>query len=357
MDPIYKHIHPKFKFNGIHYDFEDLKELAYSLVKEGQQYEKSIGNFLMDWLDDSGSIQVNTSGSTGIPKIISLKKEHMVNSALATGTFFNLKAGVRALNCLSVNFIAGKMMLVRAMVLGWGMDFVEPTSHPLGMTSKPYDFCAMVPMQVQNSISYLNRIGTVITGGAPISAELKLSLSKVKTRIFETYGMTETITHIAVKELSNDSDNNNFKALPEVVFSKDERDCLVIEAPKVSEGIITTNDVVNLISTSKFQWLGRYDNIINSGGVKLIPEKLENKLSSLINSRFFVTGLPDPTLGQKLILVVEGIINVEKLSHEIRSIKSISKFEIPKELISVPKFEETGSGKINRKETLAKYKI
>jgi len=357
MDPIYKHIHRKFKFNGIHYDFGDLTELAYSLVKERQEYEMAIGNFLMDWLDDSDSIHVNTSGSTGIPKIISLKKEHMVNSALATGTFFNLKAGVRALNCLSANFIAGKMMLVRAIVLGWEMDFVEPTSHPLGITSKPYDFCAMVPMQVQNTISYLNRIGTIIIGGAPISAELKLSLSKANTRIFETYGMTETITHIAVKGLFNDSDNNNFKALPEVIFSKDERDCLVIEAPKVSEGIIITNDVVNLISSSEFQWLGRYDHVINSGGVKIIPEQLESKLSILIRSRFFVSGIPDANLGQKLILMVEGTINLGQLSQEIKSLNSISKFQIPKEIFNVPKFEETGSGKVNRNETLAKYKI
>jgi O-succinylbenzoic acid--CoA ligase len=356
MGQIYNHIHPKFKFNGIHYDFEDVRELAYCLVKEGQDYEKAIGDFLMDWLDHSDSIQVNTSGSTGIPKIISLKKEYMINSALATGEFFNLGSGTKALNCLSVNFIAGKMMLVRAIVLGWEMDFKEPTLNPLELTDKHYDFCAMVPMQVQNSISYLNRISTLIVGGAPISTELKLGLRNIDTKIFETYGMTETITHIAVKELSDVTVSNNFKALPEVVFSKDERNCLVIEAPKVSDDIIVTNDVVNLMSSSEFQWLGRYDNVINSGGVKLIPEQLESKLSTLINTRFFVSGIPDDQLGQKMVLVVEGNVNTEQLHVDIKSLNSISKFEIPKEIFSVDQFVETGSGKVNRSETLGSIK-
>ena len=357
MIPTFKNIHPKFKYNGIHYDFGVLKELAYSLVKEGQEYEKGIGNFLLDWLDDSDSLIVHTSGSTGVPKAIALKKEHMVNSALATGAFYKMGPGTKALQCLSADHIAGKMMLVRAMVLGWEIDMVEPSSHPLQFTTKHYDFVAMVPLQVQGSISHLNQIGTLIIGGAPISPELKSDLNKVDTRIFETYGMTETITHIAVKELAKGAVNNNFKALPEVVFTKDERDCLVIEAPKVSNAVIVTNDLVKLVSPAEFQWLGRYDNIINSGGVKLIPEQLETKLSVLIESRFFVAGIPDAILGQKLILVVEGNIDREQLHMDIKSLKSISKFEIPKEILVVPQFVETGSGKVDRTKTLSKYKI
>ena len=352
MNPSYNYIHPKFKFSGFHYDWMDLKELAYSLVKEGKDYEKSIGNFLMDWLDDSDSLIVHTSGSTGIPKAIVLKKEHMVNSALATGAFIKMGPGTKALQCLSADHIAGKMMLVRAMVLGWEIDLVEPSSNPLQFISKHYDFVAMVPMQVQASIPYLNQIGTLIIGGAPISPELKLDLNNVDTRIFETYGMTETITHIAVKELAKGSEDFNFKSLPDVVLSKDHRDCLVIKAPKVSDTVIVTNDLVNLISSTEFKWLGRYDNVINSGGVKIIPELLENKLSSLIKSRFFVAGIPDPNLGQKLILLVEGNEDENQLSQDIKSLNTISKYEIPKEIFSVPQFVETGSGKVNRNETL-----
>ena len=351
MNPSYKNIHPKFKFNEIHYDFGVLKELSYSLVKEGLEYEKAIGNFLMDWLDDSDSLEVLTSGSTGVPKTIALKKEHMVNSALATGAFFNMGPGTKALLCLSSEHIAGKMMLVRAMVLGWEIDTVEPSSNPLQFSSKHYDFVAMVPLQVKCSKLNLNQIDTLIIGGAPISPELKSDLKKVNTRVFETYGMTETITHIAVKELAKGSEDFNFKSLPDVVLSKDHRDCLVIKAPKVSDTVIVTNDLVNLISSTEFKWLGRYDNVINSGGVKIIPELLENKLSSLIKSRFFVAGIPDPNLGQKLILVVEGNVDGNQLSIDIKSHSSITKFEIPKEIFSVPQFVETTSGKVNRNET------
>jgi O-succinylbenzoic acid--CoA ligase len=357
VSPTFKNIHPKFKFNGIHYDYEGSMDLAYTLVKEGEAYEKAIGNFLLYWLDNSGYLEVNTSGSTGISKSIALKKEHMVNSALATGSFFNLGPGSTALHCLSANFIAGKMMLVRAMVLGWEIDMVEPSSNPLEFTSKPYDFVAMVPLQVQSSISKLNQIDTLIIGGAPISHELKSSLGKGSTRIFETYGMTETITHIALKELTGSKDDNNFKALPDVLLSKDHRGCLVIEALKVSEGTVVTNDMVDLISSSEFQWLGRYDHVINSGGVKLIPEQLESKLSAIIHSRFFVTGIPDLQLGQKLILVVEGKVDKDQLFHEIKSLGSISKFEIPKDIYSVPQFVETNSGKVHRVATLGNFKI
>jgi len=359
VNPSHKNIHPKFKFNGIHYDYVDLKELAYCLVKEGHLNEKAIGNFLLYWLDDTDLIQVHTSGSTGTPKTITLKKEQLANSAIATGIFFNLGPGTRALHCLYSNFIAGKMMLVRALVLGWELDVIEPSSKPLEISRKHYDFVAMVPMQVLNSISNLNQIGTLIIGGAPVSQELKLKLSlgKVDTKIFETYGMTETITHIAVKELAEGSDENYFKALPDVVLSTDNRDCLVIEAPKVSDAIIVTNDLVNLISSSEFQWLGRYDNVINSGGVKLIPELLESKLSTLIGSRFFISGIKDSRLGQKMVLVVEGNINQEGLIQDIKSLNSISKFEIPKEIFSLPHFVETGSGKVNRAKTIELLKL
>ena len=356
MIPTYKNIHPKFKFNEIHYDFGVLKELAYSLVKEGKEYERGIGNFLLDWLDDSETLEVHTSGSTGVPKVIALEKEHMVNSALATGVFFKMGSGTTALQCLSADHIAGKMMLVRAMVLGWEIDMVEPSSNPLQFTSKYYDFVAMVPLQVQGSMSYLNQIDNLIIGGAPISPELKLSLSKVNTKVYGTYGMTETITHIAVKELAKGSEDYNYKTLPDVILSLDPRGCLVIEAPKISDTVIVTNDLVKLISPTEFQWLGRYDNIINSGGIKLIPEQLESKLSILIESRFFVAGVPDAVLGQKLILVVEGKINENQLSLEIESLKSISKFEIPKKIFSVDHFVETGSGKVNRNRTLGNIK-
>ncbi|MDX1362637.1 MAG: AMP-binding protein [Arenibacter latericius] len=359
MDRSYKFVHPRFKFNGKHYDFLELLELAYSLVKEGEEYEIAIGDFLLDWLDSSNTVYVSTSGSTGIPKIIPLQKKYMVNSALATGTFFKMQEGTKALHCLPTRFIAGKMMLVRAMVLGWDIHCVAPNSHPMEHAKGHYDFGAMVPLQVENSLTNISLIGTLIVGGAPMSGDLKSKLSCAFTKVYETYGMTETVTHIAAKGVNtfknNSSETNEdltFKALPQVNFTTDQRGCLVINAPHISDIDVVTNDMVDLISNTEFKWLGRYDNVINSGGIKLIPEQIETQLSSLIPNRFFVAGKVDASLGQKLILVVEGHEETATLLNNIKSLNTINKYQVPKEIYTLPKFIETGSGKVNRGETL-----
>lgn len=351
-------LHPKFQLDGCSYTTEALKEKAYSLVKEGQPYEVSIGAFILDWLSVSPTLAVHTSGSTGPPKSIVLKKVHMVNSALATGSFFNLQAGNIALHCLPTDFIAGKMMLVRAMVLGLRLTCVAPTSNPLESTKVSYDFVAMVPLQLRNSIKYIECIHSLIVGGAPFGDDLKKQVTQKSTKIFETYGMTETITHVAVKQINYldglyNEKENLFKAVSNVIFSKDNRNCLRIDAPKVSDSLVVTNDIVDVISNTQFKWLGRYDNVINSGGIKLIPEQIESSLSHLISKRFFVAGLPDDILGQKLVLLVEGDINEKGLQERMASQTELSKYQIPKSILTVPKFLDTKNGKINRFKTLS----
>lgn len=355
----YKKIHNHFRLNGIHYSWEELKEVAYSLIKEGETFEKSIGDFLLDWLSENRTVEVQTSGSTGKPKKIQLQKRHLVNSAKATGAFFGLSPGSSALLCLSTDFIAGKMMLVRAMVLGLELDYIAPSTNPLLSFSKPYDFTAMVPLQVENSLEKLALINTLIVGGTPVSNTLRKVINeKVRnTEIYETYGMTETITHIAVKKIHPpEPEKQNFKTLPEVRLSIDDKNCLVIDAPKISEDPITTKDVVNLISETEFRWLGRYDNVVNSGGVKLFPEQIETKLAVLIKSPFFVGGVQDEKLGQKLILVLQGEVVIDNLLKKITSLPSLEKYEIPKVIYSLPAFIETETGKIRRKETLGLLK-
>ncbi|WP_067028609.1 AMP-binding protein [Allomuricauda sp. CP2A] len=348
-NPIWHNIHPQFKLNGIPYSLEDLKEVGYSLVKEGESFENSIGSFLLDWASDSSTLEVFTSGSTGKPKKIILQKEHMVNSALATGAYFDLKPAQTALLCLPSSGIAGKMMLVRAMVLGLHLEYVEPSSTPLQNSDNAYDFVAMVPLQVQNSLDKLGRIKTLIIGGAPVDTKLRSALKEYATNCYETYGMTETITHIAVKRITQDP-TNCFETLPHISISVDGRSCLIIDAPKISDDKIVTNDVVELVSENQFKWLGRYDTIINSGGIKLIPEEIEKKLADIIHSRFFVAGLPDATLGQKLVLVVEeSQVDIQKLLNKIKSLKGIQKYEVPKEVHALKPFIETKSGKIHRK--------
>ncbi|WP_190808543.1 AMP-binding protein [Flagellimonas sp. S3867] len=360
VNPIWHSTHPDFKLNGVHYKFDELQEVGYSLVKEGEDHEIPMGEFLLDWVSDKGTLEVFTSGSTGNPKNIELKKEHMINSASATGKYFGLAAGHSALLCLPCSGIAGKMMLVRAMVLGLKLKSVEPSSTPLTGITTNFDFAAMVPLQVENSIGQLTQIRTLIIGGAPISLRLKKALKTASNAVFETYGMTETITHIAAKRLNGDKislETDTFETLPNITLSKDSRDCLVISAPRISDHEVATNDIVDLISETTFQWLGRYDSVINSGGIKLIPEQIEKKLTSLIPSRFFVAGVPDNSLGQKLVLLIESDnIFAEKLLERIKGLDDIGKYEVPKEIIAIRTFVETKNGKIQREKTLLQIK-
>ncbi|TDS13483.1 O-succinylbenzoic acid--CoA ligase [Maribacter caenipelagi] len=345
-------LHQDFSIHGKSISYDDLTEVSYSLIKEGEEFEKYIGEFLLDWIDDSQTLFVKSSGSTGQPKTISLKKEHMINSALATGSYFDLKPKSTALLCLPASYIAGKMMLVRAMVLGLNIHFLPPSSYPLEGISDFFDFGAMVPLQVGNSISKLHQVHKLIIGGAPISNSIREKLKGVDNNSYETYGMTETITHIAVKSLNNiEIKDAPFTVLPNVELTKDDRGCSVINAPKITDEIVRTNDVIELVSDSEFKWLGRIDNVINSGGVKLHPEHIENVLSKYIDTPFFVTGVPDEELGQKVVLVAENV-NEQRIQKTIDSIIDFKKFEKPKNILVCKEFIRTESGKVQRAKTL-----
>ncbi len=353
----WRDVHPDFKLNGTTYSHEDLREVGYSLVKEGVEFEQTIGDFLLDWLSEKPTMEVFTSGSTGEPKHIHLKKEQMVNSALATGSFFGLEPEQTALHCLPSRFIAGKMMLVRSIVLGLHMDYLEPSSRPLQFSDKKYDFCAMVPLQVSRSIERLYQIDKLIVGGAPVTGKLKELLQDRPTKVYETYGMTETVTHIAVKKINGHNSSDFFITLPDVTVSKDERDCLVVDAPKVADEPVVTNDLVNISSKNEFEWLGRHDNIINSGGVKLIPEQIEAKLAELFDTRFFVAALPDEKLGERLILVMEGEGDVDQIKKRMEASKELEKYEQPKEIYFLMAFLETDTQKILRKENIERLSL
>jgi o-succinylbenzoate---CoA ligase len=341
----YQNVHNQFKMNGFHFNREDMLRVAYSFIKEGEDFEKHVGEFFLDWFDDNDFMNLKTSGTTGKPKTIRIDKQAMVNSALATGDFFELSPGEKAFHCLPVQYIAGKMMFVRAFIIGLDIDFVAPSSHPMKNNTTKYDFVAMVPLQAQNSLNELkNNVKKMIVGGVKMSDSLEKALSKLPTKVYETYGMTETITHIAAKRVGAKA----FSVLPNVTISYDDRNCLVIHAPKISSEIIVTNDIVELVSENEFIFLGRFDNVINSGGIKLIPEQIEKKLSHAIQNRFFVTGIVDELLGEKLVLVIEG----EKQLFDETIFDVLDKYEKPKEIIFISKFKETENGKIMRKESL-----
>ena len=351
MTPSYNKVHNRFKLNGIHFSFEDLKEVAYSFIKEGELFEQEIGAFLSDWIDHNDFILVKTSGSTGEPKTITLQKQAMVNSAIATGDFFKLVPGDSALLCLPATYIAGKMMLVRAIVLGLEIESVQPTTNPVFNTEKQYDFCAMIPAQAEKAMQKLNNIKTLIVGGAQVSSRLKEQFQKVTTNVYETYGMTETITHIAVKQI-NGKVTSYFTTLPNIVISQNTKECLVIDAPQLTVDQIITNDVVKLHSKTTFEWLGRVDNVINSGGVKLFPEQIEAKLQSKMGSRFFISSEADPTFGEVVIMIIEA--DTDTLNPNVFS--DLNAIETPKQVYAISAFAETTSGKVNRTETLKSLK-
>nr|WP_294926215.1 AMP-binding protein [uncultured Flavobacterium sp.] len=340
----HKKVHNYFKINGDHLNGEELRSVAYSFIKEGDLNEQAIGEFLLDWFDQKEYIEMKTSGTTGLPKVVRLQKQAMIQSALATGDFFDLKPGDKALLCLPVKFVAGKMMLVRSLILGLDLHITEPSTEPLALNKTVYDFVAMVPLQVQNSIEALTKIKKLIVGGAKMDAALEEKLLALKTEVYETYGMTETITHIAARKIGEKA----FTVLPNVKITKDNRGCLVIDIPAISEEPIITNDLIELIRENQFIFLGRIDNVINSGGVKLIPEQIEAKLIGKISSRFFVTGIPDSMLGEKLILVIEG----EKQDFPADFFDVLDKYEKPKEIVFVRRFKENENGKLLRKPSL-----
>ncbi|MCW2120124.1 AMP-binding protein [Flavobacterium sp. 7A] len=341
----YKNVHNRFKLNGVYLNREDLISVSYSLVKEGDEFEKSIGDFLLDWFDERPYIDLQTSGTTGVPKILRTEKQTMVNSALATGDFFGLKPGDKALYCLPTKYISGKMMLVRSFILGLDVNFVEPSSLPLEGNEIIYDFAAMVPLQAKNSLVALKNVKKLIVGGAQISKELEKSLLMINTKVYETYGMTETMTHIAAKKIGEKA----FTILPKITISQNEKNCLVIDAPRVSKETIVTNDIVEILNDKQFIFLGRIDNVVNSGGVKLIPEEIEGKIANSIKAKFFVGGIPDAVLGEKLVLVIEG----EKATIDPSLFDVLDKYEKPKEIFYLSKFAETDNGKIKRKEILS----
>jgi len=352
MTPDYTKVHNRFKLEGFHYNHEDLMEVAYSFVKEGYPYQQELGMFLLDWLDNKDTIKVRTSGSTGKPKTMKIKKQAMVNSAITTGDFFDLTPGKKVLNCLPSNFIAGKMMMVRAIILGLEVDMVVPSSLPRIDYEKDYDFCAFTPMQLKNFAKYLKSIKTVIVGGGRVSNHIKTLIKDKKPKIYETYGMTETVSHIAVKKLNNftgDASDKYFTTLPGINISIDDRGCLVIDAPKLSDDTIVTNDLVEIHSDNQFEWIGRIDNMINTGGIKVFPEQIEEKLQDKMNGRqFFIYGIEDDTLGEKVTMVVEG--SEQDLDKTL--FDALDKFEKPKDILFTRKFKETASGKIHRAQTI-----
>ena len=318
------------------------------------EWEEALFAFLADWFDECETIKAQTSGSTGAPKPILLSKANMLASAKLTNQFFDLKPKDTALMCLSANYIAGKMMMVRAIAGNMNLVVIEPSSVPL--FDYKIDFAAMIPMQVESllkseiGILSLQKISKLIIGGSTVSSALEVQLQQLPTKCYSTYGMTETFSHIALRSINGIYKSKFYEALNGVSFEQDSRDCLLIHASHLQAQPFITNDIVLLNSNTSFEWLGRFDNVINSGGVKLFPETIEQKLSEIIPERFFISSLPDDKFGEKVVLIIESESYSSSKLNELHTKLStkLTRFEKPREIIFTPKFTETTSGKIKR---------
>lgn len=311
-----------------------------------------VKSFLKEWYNDETFIEVKTSGSTGKPTIIKLEKVKMIVSARKTLDFLNIKRGDTALLCLSPSTIAGKMMLVRS-ILGDLKLIVGPVnSNPLETILEPIDFVAMVPLQLQHTLESnpekIRPIKSILIGGGPISSNVSSLLKKNDLNVYHTYGMTETISHVAMRKIGTDEEKA-FRALPGINF-KVKNNQLVIQYPEIGIVELCTTDQVKLLDENSFEWIGRTDFIINSGGKKLNPEEIEGKISTLIGLPYFIFGLPDDTFGQKVVLFIESTISLNLSKESFYS--SLQNYSVPKEIFYIPRFIRTESGKINRIETL-----
>jgi o-succinylbenzoate---CoA ligase len=328
-------------------------------------FEQLVKDFALDWLTGKPEFYFQTSGSTGQPKKITFTRQQMQASARLTQQTFDLQNEQAALLCLDPVFVASKMMIVRAMEIGMDLIVVEPSANPLQNLSieRQIAFAAFVPYQLNSIIQNpttakkLGFISKAIIGGAASNAELVEKLQGLPTMFYETYGMTETLTHVAIRRLNPPEDA--FQILPGIKFFLDARLCLSIQAQHLGSEIIATNDLIEFVDDTHFRLNGRYDNVINTAGMKVLPEHLERRIATIMDEDFkgcayFITGIKDKAFGEKLVLIVEvQTIPASTKNHVFSLLKQhFRNFEIPKEIIAIPAFKRTDSGKVNRMETI-----
>ncbi|MBK5722787.1 AMP-binding protein [Dysgonomonas sp. Marseille-P4677] len=311
-------------------------------------FHYSLYLFLKDWFSRSPFLKVQTSGSTGIPKEILVEKERMMRSAELTCSFLSLKEGDKALLCMSLDYIAGKMMVVRALIAGLDLYPVAPSGNPLREITVAFDFAAMIPMQVYNSLQseiereQLAKIKNLIIGGGAIDPKLQKNIESFPNKIYSTYGMTETLSHIALRKLNGNDASDSYIPFSSVTLSLSEDNTLVIDAPLVASERLYTNDIAEIGADGNFRIIGRKDNIINSGGIKIQIEKIEELIQPLLSCNFAVTSYPDPKFGEIVVLVVEHEID----SNILNDIQPA--YYIPKKIVKIDSIPLTETGKISR---------
>lgn len=313
---------------------------------------KDLFFFLERWFDESPYLCVHTSGSTGKPKELFVEKVRMIQSARMTCEYLDLRAGHTALLCMNLRYIGAMMMVVRALLTSMNLIVRTPSGHPFKDIKEPVHFVAMVPMQVYNTLRVteecykLKGAEKVLVGGGLISPELEKELRCFPNAIYSTYGMTETLSHIALRRLSGSSASECYYPFSSVHLSLAGDDTLQIDAPLVLEGTLKTNDIARLYPDGSFVILGRKDNVINTGGVKIQVEQVEKKLSEFISVAFALTSVSDPKLGERIVLLLESKDCPDQIKSDINS--ELSPYERPKDILLVSILPMTENGKVDR---------
>ena len=315
----------------------------------------TLEEFLQEWNNDSECVLVHTSGSTGKPKPMWVEKRRMEASARITCDFLGLREGDTALLCMSLDYIAGKMMVVRSLVRNLKLLTVQPTGHPLAsfhlLSESVPTFAAMVPMQVYNSLQVpeerecLKQIKHLIIGGGPIDEALAMELKDFPHYVWSTYGMTETLSHIALRRLNGVEASDWYTPFYNVNISQNEDGCLVIDAPDVCAERLVTNDMVEISGTG-FRIIGRKDNVIISGGVKIQIEEVERTLKPFIHEPFLITKRKDEKYGEAVVLLTESS-DLEKIKKVCQ--QHLPKYWKPRDFVSIEKLPMTETGKPARK--------
>ena len=323
-----------------------------------------MASFIDEWNDESEYVEVKTSGSTGEPKRMMVEKRRMLNSARITCDFLGLKPGDTALLCMSTDYIAGKMMIVRSIERGLKLITVLPSGHPLDLWSLArqesrekhwyIDFAAMVPMQVYNSLQVteekerLMAIRHLIIGGGAIDDAMEAELRTFPNAVWSTYGMTETLSHIALRRISGPEASEWYMPFPTVKLSTTDEGCLVIDAPEVCADTLITNDIVELKPDGRFRVLGRKDNVICSGGIKIQIEEVERELKPYARVPYIISKKKDEKFGEIVVLLTEGDTDEMKAICE----EHLPKYHRPKLYQHIDKIPLTETGKPARKKIL-----
>lgn len=315
--------------------------------------------FLAEWNDEQETVTVHTSGSTGKPKAMKVEKQRMLASAKMTCDFLGLKEGDTALLCMPLDYIAGKMMVVRSIERGMRLISVEPSTHPLKDLTEAPTFAAMVPLQVYETLKVERerklfcQIQHVIIGGGAIDPQLEQELKTLPNHIWHSYGMTETLSHIALRRI----DEPYCRPLPGIAVSQDKNHCLVIDAPHLCAETLHTHDIVEFVHetgkqqvshTNMFRILGRLDNVVCSGGIKIQIEEVEALLRPTFGNTIQLTSAPDPKFGEELVMLTTLPINIEQLKACLSN-----PYWMPRRIVMVSSLPLTETGKPDR----AKAKI